>query len=848
MIFLRLLTWPYVRKHKLRSLLTLIGITLGVAVFVGMHTANLTVTRAFAQTVDRIAGKAQLQVSAGETGFPEEALEKAQALTEVAAAAPVIEAVLNTGFKGQGNLLVLGVDMTGDRSLREYDLEDDDVIDDPLIFLAQPDSIILSRQFALANAITRNQRITLQTMNGPRQFTVRGVMKAGGLASAFGGNLAIMDIYAAQMVFGRGRLFDRLDIGVATQSTVEAAQAKLAAVLGPGYQVEAPSARAQHFDAISRGLAITINISSMFALLIGVFIIYNSFAIAITQRRAEIGILRALGSSRGQILYMFLAESALAGLIGSLAGAGLGLLIARSAAPLISGLVRDVYGTPQVVSGIAVNWPLLSLAVGIGVAVSLLGGFLPARAAAIVDPVKALQKGRYQILSEGENRIRFWISVALGAGAALCLVASRGGWVFYAGFALTIAAVLLLSPALSLLLARLLRPLLRLIRPVEGALAADSLIQSPRRTSATVSALMLSLALAVGFSGVANAIYGSVVRWMDGALNPDLFITPTESLTLRQYRFPAEFEAQLAAFPGIDEVQGVRNARVMIQGGPAMAVAVDLGRVWRRVNPIILEGEREQMMRELKAGRGVILSQNLSNLRNLHLGDPLELSTPSGTLSLKVLGVILDFSDQQGSFFIDHGLFIRQWQDATINIFRVYLKPGTDPDAFKRLVLDRFSGERRLFVFTNAALRKYILDTTAQWFGMTYIQLAVALMVAVLGIVNTLTVSITDRRRELGVLQAVGGLRNQIRGTVWLEALAIGMVGLVLGLGLGAVTLLYNIELLRREVAGLHLEYLYPVQFAAFLLPVVLAAAWIASLWPAETAVRASLVESLEYE
>ena len=134
----------------LRTLLTTAGIVLGVAVFVGMHTANQSVLFAFSRTVDRIAGKTELQVTAGETGFDEEVLEKVQASPSVRVAVPVIEAVVDTRIAGAGNILILGVDMTGDRSLREYDLEsgDDAVIDDPLVFLAQPDSLIITNEFA----------------------------------------------------------------------------------------------------------------------------------------------------------------------------------------------------------------------------------------------------------------------------------------------------------------------------------------------------------------------------------------------------------------------------------------------------------------------------------------------------------------------------------------------------------------------------------------------------------------------------------------------------------------------------------------------------------------------------
>src|SRR5919197_5349684 len=178
MMLLRLLSWPYLRRHLLRWILTLAGIVLGVAVFVAMHTADQSIFAAFDRTVDQIAGATQLQVSAGEFGFDESILERVQAVPEAGVAVPVIEANVETKIPGQGSILVLGIDMTGDRSLRDYELQDADeaIIDDPLIFLAQPDSLMVTKEFAARNKLEVNSRIPLLTIDGEKEFTVRGIM------------------------------------------------------------------------------------------------------------------------------------------------------------------------------------------------------------------------------------------------------------------------------------------------------------------------------------------------------------------------------------------------------------------------------------------------------------------------------------------------------------------------------------------------------------------------------------------------------------------------------------------------------------------------------------------------
>jgi len=858
MILLTLISWPYFRKHVLRTMLTVAGIVLGVAVFVGMHTANQTVLDGFSRTVDRIAGKTEIQITAGETGFDENVLEKAQAASTVAVAVPVIEAVVDSNIHGQGSLLVLGIDMTGDRSLRDYYLESGDaaVIDDPLVFLAQPDSLILSKEFADKNHIDAGSLVTLGTAEGEKRFRVRGLMKSSGLTSAFGGNLAVMDIYAAQKMFGRGRTFDRIDLAVKPGHTIVECERELRAALGPGFQVEPPSSRGQQFEAMLAAYSMMVNISSAFALFIGMFIIYNSFAIAVTERRSEIGILRALGATQRQIRLLFLGESAVTGLAGSIGGIVFGVLIARGIAASIGTLISDVYGQVQnSTEALATDPALLGLALVVGVVTSVIAAAIPARNAARVDPVLALQKGKYQTLSAGESRLRGVLAGLLSAISLACLVAPRfsaeaGGSraLFYLGFALVIVVALLLSPMLSQALAKALRPVLKRLRPVEGVLAADSLIQSPRRTSASVAALMLSLTLVVAFAGMARASYMSIVDWMQTALNPDLFLLPSQSIVVRTIRFPASMGPEVAALPGVERVQMVRDARIVFRKTPVMLVAVDIASIQLTAQRAPVAGDEDSMYRRTAAGDALIVSDNLALMQHLKLGEMLEIPAPNGLIRLPIAGIIVDYSDQQGTIFMDRTLFTKYWSDDSANVIRVYVKRGVRALDVRQQLLERYAGRRQVFVLTNAELKGYILKVTDQWFGLTSIQIAVAVLVAILGIVNTLTVSITDRRRELGVLQAVGGMHGQIRRTIWLEALSIGLIGLTLGFALGAVNLYYILQIVQYDIGGMRLDYSFPFSTAIVLAPTILVAAFIAAIWPAESAVRGSLVEALEYE
>jgi len=847
-ILLRLISWPYFRKHLLRTILTTTGIVLGVAVFVAMHTANQSVLYAFSQTIDRIAGKSDLQITAGEHGFGEDILEKVQSAPCVGVAVPAIEAVVDV--QGQGNLLVLAVDMTGDRSLREYDMEesDDSVVDDPLVFLAQPDSLIVSKPFADRNHLSKGGRLRLGTAEGEKSFTVRGILRSSRLADAFGGNLAIMDIFAAQHMFGRGRTFDRIDLAVKPGQSVEACQGTLSGVLGSAFEIQPPARRGSQAASMLAGYTLMVNLSSAFALFIGMFIVYNSFAIAVAQRRSEIGILRALGATAGQIRWLFLCESALQGLAGSVVGSVFGVLIAGVAASAVSALVGDVYGVARQTLEVATRPLVIGSALAIGMMTSVVGGVIPARNAARVDPVHALKKGAYEVLSAAENRWRSVLGVALGGLSIAGIVFADSRPILYVGYISAIAAALSLAPIASLGLAKALRPLLRWLRPVEGALAADSLIQSHRRTSSTVAALMLSLALILAFAGMAAASYQSIIDWLDTSLNADLYVMPSQRLDLHTTRFPATMAPEIAAVPGVARVQMFRDGRIAFRGGQVMLIAVQMDSVAETTRRGPVAGNAVEMYRKAAAGEGLLISDSLAQLQRLSLGQMLEIPAPHGTLHLPIVGVVVDYTDQQGAILIDRSLFIKYWQDDSVNEFRVYVAPGAAVRDVRQRIVERYAGQRNVFVFLHEEGKQYILRLADQWFGLMNVQIVIAVFVAFLGIVNTLTVSITDRRRELGVLQAVGALRGQVRRTIWLEALAVAALGLVLGYALGAINLYYMLQIVHRDIAGMWLEYQFPFRVAVTLAPAILLAALTAALWPAEAAVRGSLIEALEYE
>jgi len=849
---MRRISFLELRKHLLRNLLTLTGIVLGVAVFSAVQAANSSLTASLRDTIDQIAGKAVLQVTAGQAGMPESAVDLIRAVPGIRAAAPVIEAVVRTGDASQGNILILGVDLAGDRTLRDYRLEGegDEAVSDPLVFLAQPDSLMVSGEFARRHGLRTESTIQLATAVGGKRFTIRGIMQPRGMAKAFGGNLGVMDIYSAQYVFSRGATFDRVDIALEDGISIDAALAGIREALGPGYRVEPPLRRGKQVESLLAAYASGLFFSSVIALAIGLFLIFNVFSVNVTQRRAQIGVLRALGVTRARIARMFLVESLLMGFAGSLIGIAVGTLMGRGVMAAMAAVIRDTYGVQFQAERLQIDpfWTILSVVAG--VLASLLGAYLPARAAARIEPAVALQKGKYQVMYLGENRARRFAGLLLMAG---CLALGFNPWAKGLGAQVVIYVILfvglaLLVPTFSHLLAALLRRPMGLLFGVEGKLASDSLVQAPRRTSATVAALMFSLTFVLVVATFSASFRASLSQWIGSTINPDLFVYASDSITVRNFQFPASVGDELRAVPGVRQVDAVRLVNIDFEGKSPLLCSIEMNQFLARSAPVMEEGSVADLLPLMAGKNAVVISNNFSRIHGLRRGDTLSIETPTGRHPFAIAGVNLDYSSDQGSLLMDRATYKRLWRDDRVDVFDLMVAEGFDPEAVKTEIQRRLSGQRNLLILTNRDMRAELTRLTDQYFAFQYVQLLVAVLVAVLGIINSLTVSITERRREIGILRGLGAERFRVRKAILLEAVCIALVASALGIVSGGIMGYYSATSFGASINGWVFPYRFPYDVALLLIPGVVVVALVSAWYPSSLALKTPIVEALAYE
>ena len=846
------ITWKQWRQHRLRTLLTLFGISLGVAVFFAVRTANVTLISSLTTTIEKIAGKATLQIVGGESGFHASVWETVKETPGVKIAEPAIEVIVHTAFEDGGNLLIVGVNMLGDGELREYQFDEaDSEISDPQLAFTQPDSILISRTFADKHGLKEGDQLPLFTSQGRQDFTVRGVFKTSGMGEVFDGQIAVMDVLNAQFVFGRGVNFDRIDVMNEPDVAVEELQRRLRERLPAGLEIERPSSRGQGLESAVKGMNIGMTVTSLIALLVGMFIIFNTFSISVNQRWKEIGVLRAIGVERKNVRRMFLGEAAVMGLIGSALGVAIGFWLSVAVEHVMGSVAGQLYGLVSTRQAPVFRRDFAALSFALGVLASVIAAWAPARAAAQLDPALALHniESRQRESVLGPARPVAGASMILTGLALIRFAPMRADLYIQFSYAvLIVLGMVVMLPKLSELTSRALRPLMDRLFGAEGALAADSMIQSPRRTSATVGALMIGLMSVFATAAYIESEKEVVDRWMRQAINADLVVTTTEGARSRTWHFDEALASKIAALPGVKRLENVRFTFLPYADDSVAVVALELDGWFDRMRLEIQGADAATAREKTTRGEGILVAHNFANRYGLGVGDRVRLRTPTEQFDRPIAGVIEDYSSEKGTIYLDRDLYKRYWNDAAIDIINVNLAPGVDRAAFKSELQRALKGRQRAFIYTQEEWRAWVMRLLDQFFAMMRMQMLIAIGVAALGIVNALIISTAERKRELGVIRAIGGLRGQLRKMVLLEAAVIAVIGIVTGAIAGAFNTYFLTRTASAMIAGYTIPFTFPVKTILAAFPITLAIALLAAWWPARRAVNLKVVEAIEYE
>jgi putative ABC transport system permease protein len=856
---LRSVSVPRMQDHKLRTSLTVLGIGLGVAVLVAVVIVNDSVVRGVSATVDEIAGKTDLQISAGTSGFSEDLLAQTRATPGVDKAAPVVQqtVTIRDAKARSERLLVLGIDMLEDQDsyFRSYGSNELSAIrNDPLAFLNSAQNILISRVVAQRFGYKLHDKIAIATGAGVLEFDIWGFLDDVGVGRAFGGAVAVMYYQAMQVAFDRGQNIDRIDLAVTPGSEIASVETRLQRTLGGGFIIERPSRKGDRVNKMLLGVRSGLTIASLLALLVGAFLIHNTMAISVVQRKREIGILRALGSTQGEVVTLLTLEGGLLGAVGSLLGIGIGIGLSRALLNATSQALNQTY-LQLAATEVRVDPQTLVGGFALGTLAATLASALPARRAAKNKPAETLRTASVMNPAPYPSRPS-WndLFALLLLAVSYPLLRVPPIWhlplgAFAAAFTLLSASALLL-PRLVQLVERALRPVFDRWFGVEARLANQNLPRDLGRTATTASALMSGVALAVAFGIFTNSFATTLDEWVDQTLPGDLFITQAAAIggtSMRNVPMADTLNDPLAAMPEVDTVRRVRIVEMPYQGSMLKAVSTDIDVFLRHAKLILIEGEIQEIVPALHHG-AILVSENFSRHFHVHRGDHVELSTSEGTRQFPVAGVLVDYTSDVGSLLIDRPTYIATFHDSRVDTYELHLHKREDAERVRRRVNSEFGVTHDLFVLTNREFKAEVQQTTDQIFSLVRALELVALIVAVLGIVNAQLANVLDRVREIGVLRALGMLRKQVSRIVVIEAGLVGCIGTLAGvlLGMGlAVVLLDHVNLVQ---TGWYFPYHLSISAIVEVSVLTLPAAALAGFYPAREAARLVVTDALEYE
>jgi putative ABC transport system permease protein len=360
---------------------------------------------------------------------------------------------------------------------------------------------------------------------------------------------------------------------------------------------------------------------------------------------------------------------------------------------------------------------------------------------------------------------------------------------------------------------------------------------------------MVSLGFVLTLAGMAHSFRVSYTTWMNGVINADFYVTASDRFFSKAYRLPKECAAIIAGIPGVRWVEEFRGIHVEYRGQRPFLATLPLAKTYRRLEMPIVSGSKEELVARVPMGEGIAVSDNFARLFGKKLGSPVTLDTPSGPLTLPVIAIVLDYSSDQGTIWMDRSVYVSRWKDEGIDTIDILTEPSADRSRIAQEIRARLAGTTdRLFVMTASEMKQNIHDLLDQFFALSYIQLVISLLVAVLGITNTLVISVAERRRELGILKSLGTERRQVFALIVLEALGIAIVGSIVGYGLGSYLIHYAADSISTTGTGWTLPYAFPWGLASGLAPLLVAVTVLAALYPARLALAVSPAEALEFE
>jgi putative ABC transport system permease protein len=826
--------------HKLRLALTALAIVLGVTFIAGTFILTDTLHNTFDNLFGTIYSKVDFQVrgvaqfgsggNATRNPVHESVLSTVRGVPGVQAAEGTVNGYAQyIGHDGKaissGGAPTIGLAFDPDQAISPLHLVE-----------GRPPTtssdVVMDLGTAQKHGFSVGQKVRILLRGPTRTFTITGITKFGTADNLAGATIAAFDIPTAQALLGRVGQFDAIDVVTTPGADKAAVQRSIAAALPHGVEVVTGQTVVNEMTStISSALGFfntALLVFGFIALFVGGFTILNTFSIIVGQRTKELALLRIVGASRRQVFMSVLTEAFIVGLVSSLVGLGLGVLAALGLVALLSG-----FGVSLPAGPIAFEPRTVIVCLIVGVAVTMVSAIGPARRAVRVAPVEAVSE--QQVENEISMRRRFtWGTGITLAGVAALAVGLTAPAIALVGLGavLIFVGVARLAPAVARPMASVLgRPLSRMLG-MSGRLGRENSMRSPRRTAQTASALMVGLALVSAIAVFGSSLSSSATQSIDHAISADIIISPSN--TMGSGSFGNTVATTAAAVPGVTASSIVYGGQFEFRGSIQGLGAVTTQNL---ADTVILD-MNSGTSSALAAG-DLLLDAKTASSDNLKVGDTVPVKFAlTGDARMRIGGIYQD-NALIGSYLVGDAFFRSHFENPLP--FAVLLQtdgsPGVQP-----AVEHALAGYPNVKVQSRAQFEASQAAQVNQLLGLVYALLALAVIIALIGIVNTLMLSVFERTHEIGLLRAVGMKRRQIRAMIRSESVILAVFGAVIGIVVGTGLGLALVSSLHSQ--GITVTKIPWTSLVVFL---VLAGVLglIAASWPARRAARLDVLAAI---
>ena len=838
-----------------RTLLTAVGIVLGVGIVFGVLTLSNTMSSTFSTLFSKAYGAADLTITAagGSGTFSEEVAKKVRSEPGVSSVAPRLSLPASiigrgkqeNGLPNVGSMRLFGVEPKSASLATGFGL----------VKGRYPKSgkeLTLDQGTAESAGLKPGDNVTVGTPGGPEKLKLVGLLRIPG--GSFGGiAFGMTPLPYAQKAFDEPGKISGLAVGAKNEGEVAGLKKTLNRDLDKGLHAERSSTRTSQVNQQFQGFRIALLFFAGTSLFVGAFLVFNALSMTVLERTRELGMLRALGSTRAMIARSVVIEAVILGVVGSAVGVLLGYAMAR-------GLVY-LFGKAFLFQVTSLSFSPFALvaAIVVGVVITALAALYPALRAGRVSPVEAMRArtaGQPAGSRRNLSRLSPVVGVALvGVGApwvyhlAKNLSTNLQGLVYASGIAGVIGTFLgvsLIIPALIRPLAVLLSPVLRLLFGVEGTMAALNATRNRERTALTAAALMVGISLVIAFSALGGSVLGSIRAFLQDSLGADYVVQPANQNS--NVTFSPDLARKVEKVPGVRKTTAVALSVQQSGGNLALVFGVDENypEIFRMNYAATDKAGSRNTFSKLQGGEAIVGKQ-LAGSRKLKVGSKVRLPSPTGEKSYRVAGILdNDILGGGAGVYISRHTLARDFGEKEAGILAIKAKPGSDRGEISTRIKEILKGYPQFSLYSNAGWKSQIEDNFNRQYVFFYAIMGVSVAVSAFGVVNTLSMSVFERTREIGVLRAVGTTRFQIGRLIVDEGVIISLIGCLIGVIVGSA--LGYLFVRGSGAGGFDVTFYYPTLPAVYALASGLVIGIFAGLIPARAAARTNIVEAVQYE